>query len=193
MTQLNRRQRQMSERREQILATALKLFETKGYNDTSMEEIANVADVARGTLYNHFESKSEIFMALISTAKQAWQLEAFARTKNGESAVAMIEYILHQASLWVDDHPFLGEAFAEVFAQKMMTNKAQIRFIVPEELIKIAQDKKELTNSFDPQVLAALLDSIARYWTMKYFTQNSKIKISSHVQADVRNLLQRLK
>ncbi len=116
-------------------------------------------------------------MALISTAKHAWQLEAFARIQNGESAVAMIEYILYQASLWVDDHPFLGEAFAEVFAQKMMTNKAQIRFIVPEELIKIAQDKEEITNSFDPQVLAALLDSLARYWTMKYFSHVYRILV----------------
>ncbi len=67
---LNRRERQVQDRRNTIMAAALQLFESKGYLETSMEEIAETADVARGTLYNHFESKAEVLLALTDDQRQ---------------------------------------------------------------------------------------------------------------------------
>lgn len=53
------------EKREAIFAAAGKLFREKGYGNTSMQEIADVAGVSKLTLYSHFEDKDELFrMAL---------------------------------------------------------------------------------------------------------------------------------
>ncbi len=52
-------------RREQILASAAKVFAKKGYHETSISDICKKADIARGTVYLYFTNKRDIFATLI--------------------------------------------------------------------------------------------------------------------------------
>ena len=52
-------------RRDQILMAALKLFGSKGYQNTSISDIAQRADLSKGLLYNYFESKEELLNEVI--------------------------------------------------------------------------------------------------------------------------------
>lgn len=54
------------ERREQILAAALRVFGEGGYHGTHVSRIVEEAGVARGTFYLHFQSKHEVFAALVA-------------------------------------------------------------------------------------------------------------------------------
>ena len=54
-----------SARRDQLLDVALALFAERGYHDASISDIIGSAGVARGTFYNHFRSKREIFAELL--------------------------------------------------------------------------------------------------------------------------------
>jgi AcrR family transcriptional regulator len=51
--------------REHILDVALNVFSRKGYRDTQLDEIADQADTSEGTIFFHFASKDQIFLALI--------------------------------------------------------------------------------------------------------------------------------
>jgi AcrR family transcriptional regulator len=53
-----------AERREEILQAALRLFGEKGFNETTVEDIAEGAGVAKGTIYLYFPSKEHILLAL---------------------------------------------------------------------------------------------------------------------------------
>ncbi len=53
------------ERREELLAAASKVFSEKGYRTAGVNDIIAEAGVARGTFYHYFESKKEVFLALI--------------------------------------------------------------------------------------------------------------------------------
>ncbi|WP_051412198.1 TetR/AcrR family transcriptional regulator [Halonatronum saccharophilum] len=48
-----------------IIDAALKLFSSKGYHKTKMIEIADEAGVAKGTLYWYFDSKKQLFQAIL--------------------------------------------------------------------------------------------------------------------------------
>lgn len=50
--------------REKILDAAIRVFSDKGFQLTSLEEIAKAADVTRGAIYWHFKNKAGIFDAL---------------------------------------------------------------------------------------------------------------------------------
>jgi AcrR family transcriptional regulator len=64
-TVLKRRVVKPSEqRRKEICAAALELFSSKGFHETTMEEVANAAGVAKGTIYLYFESKEHLLLAL---------------------------------------------------------------------------------------------------------------------------------
>jgi AcrR family transcriptional regulator len=52
------------QRRAEILEAALTLFSSKGFHETTMEEVANAAGVAKGTIYLYFQSKEHLLLAL---------------------------------------------------------------------------------------------------------------------------------
>jgi AcrR family transcriptional regulator len=71
------RTRRRQERRDRVLAAALELFVERGYDNTTMDEIAERADVARATVFNYFARKSLIL--------EAWALR---RRERAMAAVA---------------------------------------------------------------------------------------------------------
>ena len=57
---------QMAEaRRTQILMGAAQVFAEKGYHKATTKQIAKVAGVSEGTIYNYFENKRELLVAMI--------------------------------------------------------------------------------------------------------------------------------
>ena len=60
-----RAQRLREERRNQVLTIARRLFAERGYHATSIHDIIDDADIARGTFYLYFESKRAIFEELL--------------------------------------------------------------------------------------------------------------------------------
>lgn len=54
-----------AERRTQILHVALREFASKGYHGTSMNDVASAAGITKPVLYQHFDSKRALYLALI--------------------------------------------------------------------------------------------------------------------------------
>ena len=51
--------------RERVLAEAQRLFRERGYAATSLEQIADAADVTKGAIYGHFSSKEDLLLSAI--------------------------------------------------------------------------------------------------------------------------------
>ena len=66
----------MKNKKEQILDTAFSLFLEKGYDNTSISDILSKLEIARGTLYYHFESKEAIMDAIIERSAKSIVEEA---------------------------------------------------------------------------------------------------------------------
>jgi TetR/AcrR family transcriptional regulator len=60
-----RRERERQERRESIVNSAKELFYDKGFQMTTMEDIAAAAELSKGTLYLYFRSKDELYVTVI--------------------------------------------------------------------------------------------------------------------------------
>src|ERR1700691_3314414 len=54
--------------REKILSAALELFANKGYDATSIESIAKKAGISKGLIYNYYDSKKSILLAIFEDA-----------------------------------------------------------------------------------------------------------------------------
>jgi len=61
-----RRERNKQEKRARIIAAAKALFETKGFGDTTTQEIAEKADIGTGTLFLYAKSKEELLVMVFS-------------------------------------------------------------------------------------------------------------------------------
>lgn len=53
------------ERRDQLLDVALEVFATAGFHGASMNDVAEAAGVTKPVLYQHFDSKNDLFAALL--------------------------------------------------------------------------------------------------------------------------------
>ncbi len=59
-----RKNREKERRRQQIVIAAKKIFSSKGFHKTTMEDIAKKAELSPGTLYLYFKNKDELFASL---------------------------------------------------------------------------------------------------------------------------------
>lgn len=85
-----------SQRRQQILAAARKVFSLNGYHATSIADILSEAGIARGTYYLYFPSKRAIFDVLL------------------EEMFSQITGALRRVRLGPDDEPVLDQMYGNV-------------------------------------------------------------------------------
>ncbi len=62
-------------RREQLLEVAAELWTEKNFASITMLEVANRAQLAKGTTYLYFQTKEELLLALLERELEAWFLE----------------------------------------------------------------------------------------------------------------------
>lgn len=67
--------------RQDILFTAARLFQEKGYDATSMQDVASALDLSKAALYHHFESKDEILFQIMSYGMDIFENQVVAVVK----------------------------------------------------------------------------------------------------------------
>jgi len=58
-----------AERREQLLAAATRAFARAGFAATSLDDVAAEAGISRAILYRHFDSKTDLYRAVLDRAR----------------------------------------------------------------------------------------------------------------------------
>lgn len=71
-------------RKEEIIAACETLYQTMGFKEITMKEIADYTSFSRPSIYNYFETKEEIFLALLQKEYERWieDLEAVISSHN---------------------------------------------------------------------------------------------------------------
>jgi AcrR family transcriptional regulator len=71
-----RRERKKAAVRARILATAIQLFSRHGLDDVTVDQIAEAADIGKGTIYNYFATKEDIVVAFMVDVEARVQSKA---------------------------------------------------------------------------------------------------------------------
>ena len=62
---MNRKERERLFKKQEILDATIKIFAKKGFKATTLDEIAEKSEFGKGTIYNYFSSKEEIYKEII--------------------------------------------------------------------------------------------------------------------------------
>ncbi len=62
-------------RKEEIIAACETLYQTMSFKEITIKEIANFTSFTRTSIYNYFETKEEIFLALLEKEYSLWTAE----------------------------------------------------------------------------------------------------------------------
>jgi AcrR family transcriptional regulator len=174
---VGRRETQKKEREARVLRAASVLFAKRGFERTTMQDIALRSRLAVGTIYNYFRSKPEIILALV-------QRDTLAGLQAGEAVLkdpprdpvaavqsllerAVAPFALHDRSLWREltaaalKDPELAQGF---FA-------ADVRLIaLVAALLRELRARGDLRQDLDPDRGAVCLYGIFFSWWIAHLT-----------------------
>jgi AcrR family transcriptional regulator len=93
------------DKRARLLAAALDLFETRGFDGVAVPEIAAKAGVAVGTVYRYFETKEALVNALYRQWKQAYNDLVLAPAPKGLKPRELFSRYWHRMTLFARTNP----------------------------------------------------------------------------------------
>src|SRR5258708_3409454 len=112
----SRRNRKKAEAREQIIATAIDLFSRHGLDGVTVEHIADVADLGKGTIYNYFQTKEDIVVAFMVEKEHKVQARlAKLSASQGSLAAILAEFLQFQFRMKRPYHKFVRVFLAQMF------------------------------------------------------------------------------
>ena len=91
-------------RREEIISACEKLYQTMSFKEITLKDIAGATSFTRTSIYNYFQTKEEIFLALMRKEYERWveELDAMASdytTMSVESFSSMLAHSLEKRSM----------------------------------------------------------------------------------------------
>lgn len=113
---ISRRSRKKAETRARLIAEAMRLFGERGIDAITVDEIARVADVGKGTVYNYFQTKEDIVIAFMADVERTIQEQMRISPSRQRDAVAILtSYVQKEFELKAPYHAFVRVFLAHMF------------------------------------------------------------------------------
>ena len=88
--------------RAHLLETARRLFNEQGVEGVTMSAVAQAAGVGKGTLYRHFENKTELCFALLDEDQRTLQERSFQRFRTTREPLENLRWFLIEVAEFVE-------------------------------------------------------------------------------------------
>lgn len=174
----------------QIFKTAADVFARKGYHQTTVDEIAQAIGVAKGTIYNHFENKEDLYLAVIENGVNNLKEGLQEAVAGGATAPDRIKRLIgYQLGFYEEEkelvYLFLTELFTNdkkkgLLATRKLTECLQVIRSVIEE--GVAEGSLE---AVDPEVATTSLFgmvTISALHYLSYFQPIPKEKVAATIE-----------
>jgi len=115
------------ERRQQLIEAAAQVFSKQGFAHTRVSEIADQADVGKGTLYEYFSSKEELFLAVFEWLHEQFSSRVREEIERASGTRAKIRSLLRTGAEIIAEQPELYSMSFDFWAASQ-TGEVQHRF-----------------------------------------------------------------
>jgi AcrR family transcriptional regulator len=162
----SRRERAKQDKWRRILRASSELFLTNGFEQTTVQQIADAADIAVGTLFLYVEDKGELLLQLYYDALELKFVQA-ERVLNGDATLlrAIMEFFGRFILVYEEDLEL-----SRIFMREFLFHKGKVRRKLDEQTARMmaslqarimrAQKEKEIGRSIDAEVAALHLYSL---------------------------------
>lgn len=126
-------------RREQIVGAATRVFAEKGFRRATTREVARVAGISEGTIYNYFEDKDAILMAILDSLNETERrAEDFEEGISTDFQGFLEAYLRRRMSLIWENR----EVFRVVLSEMLVNAGLRERYLrqVVEPTMRIAEE-----------------------------------------------------
>lgn len=124
-----RLERRKARTRAAIVAAASKLFHDRGYEETSIQQIAEMADAGVGTLYGYFDSKEEILKEVLRQARDEALDAYFSAIDASTPAIERVCKALESMALYLRTNRTILIAVFQVAARNKTIDEEQAAWL----------------------------------------------------------------
>jgi AcrR family transcriptional regulator len=155
--------RRRQKTRQAVIAAAMRLFRRDGFDAVTMEQIAEAADIAKGTLYNHFPVKEAIVAAFLDQESLAKNAERVVRMRALRDTRARLAASLAELIDAVRAQPVIFEKYFTYRTRQMISlrrdaNQVSGLRMLEDEIIRLGQEHGELRRDLPLELLEALFE-----------------------------------
>jgi AcrR family transcriptional regulator len=154
-----RRERKRELTKQGLVEAAFNLFQTRSYDDTTVDDIVAAADMAKVTFYYHFRSKEELILEMKRHTATETMGRAQAQLDENHSVAEILDTLMTDLTNWTEKNWRILEVFA---AQRFGTAKGGVcpgeeespLVLFLAALVKHGQSRGELRKDLNPSQVA---------------------------------------
>lgn len=159
------------ESRRKIMKHAMALFATHGYDQTSVRMITQSAGISQGLMYNYFESKEHLLLALFQRSVQDVN-ESFVRAEEADDPRELIAQLVRAAMAVVREHLDFWRAWYSVRMQPSVIAKLGADLPVwtdttRQQLESYFRSAGVSQPAIEATVLFAVIDGVAQHYALE--------------------------
>ena len=144
-----------------MLAAAVRLFNTHGYDATSMSDIAESLGITKSTLYHHVSSKEQLLTMAVDRALGALEAAADEAGRSESPATVRLEQLIRDSVLVLADRlefvTLLLRVHGNTVAEQQALTRRRAFDRAVTDLVKQAQAEGGVRSDVDPATAARLL------------------------------------
>jgi len=179
------------EKRNFITDTLIKHFSQKPYHEVDISDIAKECNVAKGSMYQYFENKKEMYFFSLQVSYDRFlkllekldmiHINIFDYYENSLEGIWLAmkelrnEYMLLERAFFSHDSPFKQEINEKFLKQSR-------EFLI--ELIRYNQEKGFIREDIDPLLIGIFLEG-ASFYMKKFIIEQALIKTSTTLDLDI--------
>lgn len=166
--------------RRQILEAAYNLFVERGFQGSSMRNIADEAGIKAASIYNHFEGKESIFREVFKERHPLFRLLAILDSAMGETAEELLTSAANRLNKEIRNDPkMLNLYFVELVEMEGKHVPEAIIANFPHDssfMRRIFELNSELRDIREPVLVRALIGTVLANVMFSWFVGDSKPK-----------------
>jgi AcrR family transcriptional regulator len=161
-------ERYLDEIRNELIKCGTQLFSKKGYKDTKVKDVTDLASISVGTFYNYFDSKEELFLDVYLKKHDKAKKELLDLFEKDHPPLKIIDKAVHRFLEMMQTDPILRAFFNphihEKYRQSLDMKRKQSQLNYAYELfapqLEEWQKRGEINEEVDIRLLLAVFDSI---------------------------------
>src|SRR5215831_18176362 len=109
-----RREHRKQVTRRELLVAGRRLFSEKGLYDSRIEDVTQIAGVAKGTLYSYFADKEALVQAVVTSGFDELAGQVQRESRDATTRIQRIERVAHAHLVFLEENPDLMRLFHQV-------------------------------------------------------------------------------
>ncbi len=179
------------EKRERLLREAARLFAERGFNQTDMAQLASRAGVAKGSIYNYFENKEDLYLYVCRDGMRRSREAIYGRMDPGWNVYRQIEHIFRQGALFVRSHPEYLILYANISSAGMERFSVQMSREVEKytadhlkRLIRRDMQRGLVRDDVDVNFAAFMVNSLYIIFMTSLVSSHFKLRLQEYLEMD---------